>query len=349
MLLDILYTLLLLGGIVFFCQLFTNAIEWLGHHLNLSDGVVGSVLAAVGTALPETLVPIVAILSGVFSAQSGLSVEASHDIGVGAILGAPFMLATLAMLISALAVLIFAKLRGRSTRLHIDRWLLRDDFLFFFPAFGVAVASTWLPPGELRFIPAVVLLGIYGCYLKYMFSKPDDPNGQADTDLHPLTFAPKASKPTLRPIVIQTGAGLLGIMAMAHLFVHEIEHISSLLKLNPLIVSLIIVPIATELPEKFNSVVWIGEKKDQLAFGNLTGAMVFQSCIPTAIGVAFTPWSFTPAAWASVFAAMASSALISLTITYLPERFWVWSLLLGGLFYVAFVAFVLSQMASGLV
>ena len=34
-------------------ELFTNGIEWAGHRLKLAEGAVGSLLAAVGTALPE--------------------------------------------------------------------------------------------------------------------------------------------------------------------------------------------------------------------------------------------------------------------------------------------------------
>src|SRR3982751_1591826 len=78
-------------------ELFTNGIEWFGHKLGLAEGAVGSVLAAVGTALPETMIPIVAIL---FSGEAH-----SDEIGVGAILGAPFMLATLAMFVTGLVVL----------------------------------------------------------------------------------------------------------------------------------------------------------------------------------------------------------------------------------------------------
>ena len=33
-------------------ELFTNGVEWIGEGFGLSEGVVGSVLAAVGTALP---------------------------------------------------------------------------------------------------------------------------------------------------------------------------------------------------------------------------------------------------------------------------------------------------------
>jgi cation:H+ antiporter len=36
--------------------LFTNAVEWIGHRLEVGVGAVGSVLAAVGTAMPETLI-----------------------------------------------------------------------------------------------------------------------------------------------------------------------------------------------------------------------------------------------------------------------------------------------------
>src|SRR3954447_22355278 len=86
-------------------ELFTNGIEWFGHKLNLAEGAVGSVLAAVGTALPETMIPLVAILVG---GQSGGSEESAHAIGVGAILGAPFMLSTLAMFVTGVGVIVYA-------------------------------------------------------------------------------------------------------------------------------------------------------------------------------------------------------------------------------------------------
>src|SRR5918999_3024622 len=85
-------------------ELFTNGIEWFGRKLGLAEGAVGSVLAAVGTALPETMIPIVAIL---FAAE-----EHSDEIGVGAILGAPFMLATLAMFVTGLAVVFAGRRRA---------------------------------------------------------------------------------------------------------------------------------------------------------------------------------------------------------------------------------------------
>src|SRR5262245_33270791 len=82
------------------CELFVNAIEWVGKRLNLDDGATGSLLAAVGTAMPETLIPIIAI---VFVGD-----EDAKEVGIGAIMGAPFLLATLAMAVTAAAIVGFS-------------------------------------------------------------------------------------------------------------------------------------------------------------------------------------------------------------------------------------------------
>ena len=101
---DVLVLLVSLVVILFAAELFTNGIEWMGRKLGLGEGAVGSVLAAVGTALPETLIPIIAI---VFATAEG-----AHEVGVGAILGAPFMLSTLAMFVTGVGVFAFRARRA---------------------------------------------------------------------------------------------------------------------------------------------------------------------------------------------------------------------------------------------
>src|SRR5829696_1122831 len=104
--------------ILFAAELFTNGIEWFGRHLDLAEGAVGSVLAAVGTALPETMIPVIAILFG--TSASG------EAIGVGA----PFMLATLAMFVTGVAVL-WRKRRTGSSTMSVDLSVLRHDLKYF--------------------------------------------------------------------------------------------------------------------------------------------------------------------------------------------------------------------------
>src|ERR1700682_4446837 len=94
------FVLILVGA-----EVFTNGVEWLGLKLRISEGATGSILAALGTATPETLIPVVAILF--------TNTADSDEIGVGAILGAPFMLATLVMLLIGATAYFMRKRRGR--------------------------------------------------------------------------------------------------------------------------------------------------------------------------------------------------------------------------------------------
>src|SRR6266550_3712121 len=121
-------------------ELFTNGIEWFGRKLGLAEGAVGSVLAAVGTALPETMIPIVAIL---FSGQAH-----SAEIGVGAILGAPFMLATLAMFVTGLAVMVQARRRDAGDVMPVDTAVLGADMSTFVITDGLAIAAAGVLPAE---------------------------------------------------------------------------------------------------------------------------------------------------------------------------------------------------------
>ena len=59
--------------------------------------------------------------------------------------------------------------------------------------------------------------------------------------------------------------------------------------MSQVLLALVVAPIATELPEKFNSIIWIRQGKDTLAMGNITGAMVFQSAIPVSVALIFAP------------------------------------------------------------
>jgi len=102
---------------------FTNRIETLGSRLSLSQAVVGSILAAVGTALPETVLPFVAIF--LYGGSS------AHEIGVGAILGAPFMLSTLAFFLVGLTSIISHQKKQKGLRDRLgDLFLKKGSYIF---------------------------------------------------------------------------------------------------------------------------------------------------------------------------------------------------------------------------
>ena len=131
--------------------------------------------------------------------------------------------------------------------------------------------------------------------------------------------------------------GALALMVLgAHIFVDAIEHMSEALGIPAGLISLILAPLATELPEKFNSVLWVRDGKDTLALGNITGAMVFQSTIPVAVGILFTDWNLTGLGLLSAILALLSGGFIYSRLRR-KQHIRDWHLLVGGLFYALFV------------
>jgi cation:H+ antiporter len=288
-------------------ELFTNGIEWLGQKMGLGEGMVGSVLAAVGTAMPETMIPIIAIIF--------VGTAESEEIGIGAILGAPFLLSTAAMFVTGVAVLAYHRSGRRKRHLNINQVIVRRDLRFFLFMYVVAI-GLGLPlfekPFWLRVAAGILLVGAYVLYVKQTASDPkSEANVEADA-LAPLHFQRRLDTPRTRAVLLQVFVALAAIIFGANLFVTEIEDLASIFGIAPLILSLIIAPLATELPEKFNSVIWIRQRKDTLAMGNISGAMVFQSCIPVAVGLWFTPWVLNEFAIVSAAIAIAAGVIMQI-------------------------------------
>jgi len=321
---DIAMLLMSLGVILIGAEAFTNGIEWLGQKLKLGDGAVGSILAAVGTALPETLVPIIAIF-GIGKETGGV------DIGIGAIIGAPFMLATLAFFITGLAALLF---RRSNLPLLLDKKVVQRDLQFFLIVYTTAIFASFLPSQELKNGIAWALVIAYGIYVVLILR---DCKGACNHEkLAPLYLARRTKNPSLVKIIGQITLALMAIVAGANGFVSAVQPIALAFGVPVFVLSLIITPIATELPEKFNSVLWIRRRKDTLAMGNLTGAMVFQSSVIMAIGIALTPWKLDTLALTS-----AVLALCAALIPYISLRrkgvIYPTTLLIGGAFYLLFM------------
>jgi cation:H+ antiporter len=260
--------------------LFTNAVEWAGNRLSLGEGATGSLLAAVGTAMPETLIPIVAIVG---------AAEGADDVAVGAIIGAPFLLATIAMALVGISALVFRSRRDQGTALAADVGTLDRDLIFFGVSFAAALAIGLGVPDPVQIPLAVAFVLGYAGYVR-MTLREGGAVQEAET-IGPLVMdRTPGDEPPTHTIVLQFVVGLGAIIGGAHLFVEELLTVAEEIGVEPLVLSLVLAPLATELPEKANSFFWVKDGKDSLALGNLTGAMVFQSTIPVAFGLALTDW-----------------------------------------------------------
>lgn len=328
MLITALLFLLSAGAIYVACEYFVNGIEWLGKKLNFGATATGTVLAAFGTALPESAVTFVAVVLG--------RTPEVRDIGVGAALGGPLVLATIAYAVVGVALWSNRQKLGRpSNHVQVDHARLARDQSWFLSIFVVKCGLGLI---AFAFKPwlGVVFLVAYALYV-WRELKSDD-TASHDEELEPLKFQPRAEVPSLTMVAIQTCAALLVIAYASHIFVSQIETIGVALHMPPHLIALVLSPVATELPETMNALIWVRQGKERLALANISGAMMIQATIPSALALFATPWMFD-------LPLMVAGAVTTLAIIYLLVQFRRGhvdgrKLVVAGLFYVAFAIFL---------
>lgn len=269
--------------IYFACDFFVNGVEWVGRRMNLGATAVGTVLAAFGTALPESAVTFMAVVFGASPAEK--------SIGVGAAMGGPLVLSTLAYAVVGLALVRLRKRQPRgedSACMRADQLRLARDQGWFMAIFvfkivlGVLVFS-WKPWLGILFLIA------YGLYVRRELMA-DDPCAPEDEDLAPLKLRPRDPAPSMAWACAQTALALGVIAAASHVFVDQIAFLGAAAGMSPHIAALLLAPVATELPEIMNALIWVRQGKERLALANISGAMMIQATIPSALGIFMTPW-----------------------------------------------------------
>lgn len=319
------------------CEWFVNAIEWLGVRMRIGGMAVGTILAAAGTALPESVVTLMAVLFG--SAENG------NDIAVGAAMGGPLVVGTIAYAVTG--GMLFLRLRKKRAMVtagaqsapvtdlrddeEVDTRRLARDQIWFLSIFAVKVAlglvafaiKPWL---------GLLFLVAYGVYF-YKEMTDDGADASAD-DLEPLKLRPKASVPGTGAVLLQTLGSLVVIFIASQVFVEQLEWAGPALGLPAVVVALLLSPIATELPEIMNAIIWVRQGKANLALANISGSMMIQATVPSAIGIGLTSWRFDTPLMLAGFLTLASVSYLLLVMkrgAFTPAK-----LLFAGGFYLAF-------------
>jgi cation:H+ antiporter len=156
--------------------------------------------------------------------------------------------------------------------------------------------------------------------------------------------------PRLRIVGLQVLFALGCIIGGAYLFVGAVERLAAAIGISEILLALVIAPIATELPEKFNSLIWVRQGKDTLAMGNITGAMVFQSAIPTVVALVLAGSAWHIDEHSLVAFLSAAIAFIAVAAIFGPmwrrRRLDGRSLLVGGALYLVYLAIVALAIAG---
>ncbi|WP_406543361.1 sodium:calcium antiporter [Clostridium ljungdahlii] len=321
-------TMLLSALLIYFsCEFFVNSIEWVGKAFNISKNAVGTVLAAFGTALPESIVTLIAVVFGANSSQK--------DIGVGSALGGPLVLSTIAYAVVGVSIIMFSSKRKIGKHIKINTRKLGRDQIWFMCIFVFKVALGFVAFSIKHWLGFLFL----AVYVLYSYGELKAGAEETEEKLEPLKISPKNTHPTKIMILGQTIVSLVFIFAGSQIFVHNLGSLSSFLGVPPHIIALILSPVATELPETLNAVIWVRQGKENLALANISGSMMIQATVPSALGIIFTPWMFDKSLALSAF--ITFIAILFLWITLRKSHLSAWRLSLNALLYVVFIVGIL--------
>lgn len=374
------FVLLIVCAVVIYlsCEWFVNAVEWLGRRLNVGKMAVGTVLAAFGTALPESVVTLVAVTTG--------GTAEAKDIGVGAAMGGPLALATVAYAVTGAALLLRRRRLADAEAVavpagaavggaHADAAApggggagasgghrevltgpgelarLVKDQRWFLAVFVVKVALG-LVAFAFKPVLGLAFFAVYAVYFwREMSAGPDAPHavdhaagdtapGAPDADagdedeLEPLKLQPRRRVPATWAVAAQTLATLAVIFVSSQLFVHQLDAIGPMIGLPAAVTALLLSPVATELPEIMNAIIWVRQGKTKLALANISGAMMIQATVPSGLGLLFTSWKFDHAlAWSGL---ITMAAIVYLLATMRAHRLTPVRLTVAGAFYLIF-------------
>jgi cation:H+ antiporter len=329
------------------CEWFVNAVEWLGVRLKVGPLAVGTLLAAFGTALPESVVTFIAVVFG--------SSPDQKDIGVGAAMGGPLALATVAYGVTGLMMLTSRRKVRAAARTAApvgggtavppeapsaaaaprddlgDTDKLARDQRWFLAIFVVKVAVGLV---AFAFKPWLGLL-FFAAYAVYFWRELRDGGEHGDgADLEPLLLQRRREVPATWAVVTQSLVTLVIIFFASQLFVHQLDAIGPMIGLPAAVTALLLSPIATELPEIMNAVIWVRQGKTPLALANISGAMMIQATVPSGLGILFTPWRFDGALLLSGVVTMA--AMVFLLAMLRTGRLTARTLTMAAAFYAVF-------------
>jgi cation:H+ antiporter len=300
MILSLVLFLACAGVIYLACEYFVNGVEWVGRRLNLGSTTTGTVLAALGTALPESAVTFVAVVFG--------KDEAQRNIGVGAAVGGPLVLSTISYAVVGIVLLACQRKLGReNSRLSVDCARLSRDQAWFLLIFAASLGLGLIDFSLKRWFG----IFLFAAYAFYAWREVRN-DGDADDhdELEPLKLRPKDANPSLAWAAVQTVAALIVTAIASRVFVSQLATIGTGLGISTQFVALLLSPVATELPETLNAVIWVRQGRERLALANISGAMMIQATIPAGLGILFTSWRFDDALKVGAFVSAAAVAVL---------------------------------------
>jgi cation:H+ antiporter len=213
------------------------------------------------------------------------------------------MLTTVAPFVVGAAALGYAGRTDGSPTVTIQaRGAVRDLRVFLF-GFGVVLVTVFVSSRRVLLASGALVVAVYGWYLYRTMES--GLAGSGSTEVEPLEVGKlldwtgvgrsnhhHAEEPGDGLIALQTLLAVGLILVGSGAFVAEIEWFSAHVLATPaLVTALLAAPLASNVPEGIDGLIWIARGRDTLAVDQIAGTLAFQGTVLAALGIVFTPWS----------------------------------------------------------
>lgn len=290
----------------------TSTIEDLGKRRKFSDSFTGSVISPIFTAMPELIIIIIALVA--------IGNKSGSEIAAGTIIGEPFMVSAIGFPIMAIALLLSPWKKSRES---LDP-VLPMSLIFIGLVFPIMLIPRFFNFVAVRVAVAISLVLLYVLFLHLI-------RGKESTE-EALNIRIGGSGTLVMMLVVGVALLLVGSTAL----VRGIDSLSNAINVNRELITILIVPIGTIVPETMNSVVWASKGKANLAVGALTGEEIFFVTFFPALGILASQWVVTTNGILAISLTSIFSILMGLII-YEFRR----TLYLFFLFVIPFIVFIL--------
>jgi len=251
---------------------------------------VAAIFAPIITSSPELAIFIVALLQG------------QAEIAWGSIVAQPFMASTViypAVVLTALGA--WALGRRRYKLPHVHRIVAVPLLVFTIPLMPILL----LHPekyGIYGQLYGVLLLAVYFFYARFMLKEEEVKHAEATL--------------WLRNPVLQTAAAVVAMFFGAEWMVSGIKELGATLGLDKLALSVVLVPIATVVPESIVGLIFIAKGKDDEGVSVIVGEKALYSTFYPGIAMALGVYSLEPAAAQALIIAIIVSMFEVLAIWF---------------------------------
>ena len=248
----------------------TITIEEIGKRGKFSESFTGAVISPIFTAMPELVVIILALVL--------IGKESGSEIAAGTIIGEPFMVSAIGFPIVAIALLV----ARRKKKIEIADPILSKMLIFMGLVFPIMLIPRFFGFLVVKILIAVLLVLLYFVFLRFI---------KGNRILEEEAASIRIQNRALLVLVLLAGVGLL--LGGSSLLVQGIDNLSVQTGVNRELITILIVPIGTIVPETMNALIWATRSKTNLAIGAVAGEEMYFATFFPALGILASQWVIT--------------------------------------------------------